>query len=261
MAAMILVASYGSQACAQAEEKSSLDTQCDARSTGLMQDVKCYVTAPAHWDRKDWAWFGGTLVAIGAAHHYDSDVRNHFVEENGTTVAKSSDLEDAIPALAVFTGTWVFANLKHDSQGQDEAYAMLESAGFSVTTSYLLKFAAGRERPDVTSDPNDWRSGGDSFPSMHASAAFAIGTVLAESGGEKYRWVRRVLGYGMAGYTGYARLKHNAHWLSDTVAGAGLGISTAHFVMNRQYSHASSGQVMVVPLEHGVMLTYNAVLN
>ena len=68
---------------------------------------------------------------------------------------------------------------------------------------------------------------------MHASAAFAIGTVFAESGGEEHRWLRRTLGYGIAGATAYARLNDNVHWFSDVVAGAAIGISTAHFVMNR----------------------------
>src|SRR5258708_23520138 len=76
---------------------------------------------------------------------------------------------------------------------------MLEAAGFSAVTTEALKFAAGRARPNETTRVDDWRTGGSSFPSLHVSAAFAIGTVLAESGGDEYRWVRRTLGYGMAG--------------------------------------------------------------
>ena len=38
---------------------------------------------------------------------------------------------------------------------------------------------------------------GDSFPSMHVSTTFAVGTVLAESGGDNYRWLRRGIGYGL----------------------------------------------------------------
>jgi hypothetical protein len=84
--------------------------------------------------------------------------------------------------------------------------------------------------------------------------------VLAESGNDKYRWLRRFLGYGMAGYTGYARLKHNAHWLSDTVAGAGIGMSTAHFVMDRHNGYARVGQLMWIPLNGGAMVSYSVVL-
>ncbi len=46
--------------------------------------------------------------------------------------------------------------------------------------------------------------------------------------------IRRVLGYGVAAGTAYQRIKHDAHWFSDTVAGAGLGVATARFVMQRR---------------------------
>ena len=58
--------------------------------------------------------------------------------------------------------------------------------------------------------------------------------MFAESGSDDYRWLRRFIGYGAAGATGYLRLHDNAHWLSDVVAGAALGIATAHFSMNRR---------------------------
>jgi membrane-associated phospholipid phosphatase len=132
---------------------------------------------------------------------------------------------------------------------------MLEAAGLSTATSYVLRYAAGRERPDVTSDPDQWRTGGNSFPSNHVTVAFAIGTVLAESGNDRYRWVRRFLGYGMAAYTGYARLDHNAHWLSDTVAGAALGIATGRFVTHRADERARPYAFGVQPMQHGAMLT------
>jgi membrane-associated phospholipid phosphatase len=136
---------------------------------------------------------------------------------------------------------------------------MFEAVGFSSVTTYLLKYAGGRERPNATSDPDQWRVGGASFPSGHTTAAFAIGTVFAESGNDRYRWIRRILGYGMAGYTGYARLEHNAHWLSDTVAGAAIGMSTAHFVMNRHDS-PSTGVLSWVPLDRGLMVSYSVIL-
>jgi membrane-associated phospholipid phosphatase len=116
-------------------------------------------------------------------------------------------------------------------------------------------------RPEETSDPDRWREGGDSFPSLHTTAAFAIGTVLAESGNDKYRWTRRCLGYGVvAGHTAYERLDHNAHWLSDTVAGAAIGTATAHFVMNRANGSGRGTALSLVPVEGGVMLTYSATL-
>jgi membrane-associated phospholipid phosphatase len=229
---------------------------------GLGADIKAYYTAPLHWDAGEWAWFGGALLAIGASHHYDTQVRTHFTKDlaPGQTI-NSNDLQDALPSVAVFLATWGYAGLVRDSNGLQESWAMIEAAGLGTVTGYGFKYIIRREGPDQTSDPNQWfKSGGNSFPSVHATASFAIGTVLAESGNDEYRWLRRVVGYGLGVGTSYLRLKHNAHWLSDTVAGAALGISTAHFTMNHTYrSNATSG-FAVVPVEGGAMLTYRVEL-
>ena len=62
-----------------------------------------------------------------------------------------------------------------------------------------------------------------------------------------YRWFPRALDYGIAAYTGYKRLHDNQHWLSDTVAGAALGISTARFTLNRRQARVSDLEVSVGP--------------
>lgn len=225
---------------------------------GLFSDIKLYFTAPLRWDRDDWALFGGALVAIGAAHHYDGQVRTHFIRTQGTSAPTSSkDLEDALPTAAVVAATWGYATLISDSSGEREGETMVEAAVLSSITAFALKYATARVRPDQTSDPNEWRkSGGDAFPSWHATAAFAVGTVLAESGNDDYRWVRRFLGYGLGAATGYQRLKHQAHWLSDTVAGAALGAASAGFVMSRAQLREQAGGLALVPIERGAMLTY-----
>ena len=82
--------------------------------------------------------------------------------------------------------------------------------------------------------------------------------MLAESGNDEYRWLRRVLGYGAAGFTVYERLKHNAHWLSDTVAGAALGTATARFAMNRSDGAKQGANITVSPLYHGLMFNFVA---
>lgn len=234
---------------------------CMAESLGpadVWTDAKLYFTAPIRWDTADWLYFGGTLAAIGAAHQYDGNVRRHFAGPNAPLDGKDKNsVRDAIPAAAVTVGTWVFASLIDDSAGRTEAYTMLEAAGFSAITTTGLKYAAGRSRPNQTTRVDDWRSGGSSFPSLHTSAAFAIGTVLAESGGEDYRWARRVLGYGMAGATAYIRLHDNSHWLSDTVAGAAIGIATARFTLNRREARAHKWDVSIGPAEgHGVSFSF-----
>lgn len=227
-------------------------------NTGLASDIKLYFTAPLRWDARDWTWFAGALAATGAAHHYDTQVRTHFVRnlKPGQTI-NSKDVQDGLPTLGVLGLTWLYAGLVDDSNGHREAWAMLEAAGLGGVTAYALKYIVARQGPDRTSNPNQWfKSGGNSFPSFHATAAFAVGTVLAESGNDEYRWLRRLLGYGLGAATSYERLKHNAHWLSDTVAGAALGAASANFTMKRTYPNHEEAGLSVVPVQGGAMLTY-----
>jgi membrane-associated phospholipid phosphatase len=249
-AVIVLLAGVAPASGARADQTFDLKT--------AFEDTKQYFTAPLRWDREDWLFFGGALAAIAAAHEGDQRVREHFATGSKATLNGGEDknsLRDAAPTLAMLAGTGLYAAFIHDADGYRETWSLLEAGVFSSATAEILALAAGRERPDGTTSPNQWRQGGDSFPSLHASAAFAVGMVFAESGNDDYRWLRRVIGYGIAAGTGYVRVKDNVHWLSDTVAGAALGIATARFVLNRQGA-APLAALQFQPAKDGWMLSY-----
>lgn len=232
-------------------------------SSTVWGDTKAYFTGPLHWDSRDWLLAGSAAALIGISHSFDGTVRRHFAT-GSRAVMDGKDphsLRDAVPAAAIVAGTFAYAWWIDDERGAGETFSMLEAAGLSAVSTEVLKFAAGRKRPNETANANDWRNSGSSFPSLHSSAAFAIGTVFAESGSDDYRWIRRFIGYGMAGATAYVRMKDNVHWLSDTIAGAAIGIATARFVLNRRGSSSSAGQWSVSPGDRGgLMLSYNVPL-
>ncbi|HXI49296.1 MAG TPA: phosphatase PAP2 family protein [Steroidobacteraceae bacterium] len=223
-----------------------------------LEDTKLYFTAPLRWDSQDWLFFGGALLAVGASHEFDGRVRTHFATPADSQLngKDRNAVRDALPAVALIAGTGLYAGFLGDSDGYRETWSLLEAGVFSTVSSEVLTLAGGRERPDATSSPNQWRQGGDSFPSVHASAAFAIGTVFAESGNDEYRWIRRIIGYGVAAGTSYIRVRDNDHWLSDTVAGSAIGIATARFVLNRQ-DHAQQASLQFQPLKDGWQIAYS----
>ena len=79
-----------------------------------------------------------------------------------------------------------------------------------------LKYTVRRERPDGSSRT--------SFPSGHAARAFMTATMLHKEYGETVSPWLSVAGYGAAAATGLLRVKENNHWMSDILAGAGIGI-------------------------------------
>jgi membrane-associated phospholipid phosphatase len=227
---------------------------------GALQDIRLYYTAPIRWDEADWLAIAGTLAMVEATHSVDSRVRAHFAAASGALNGGKdvNSLRDAAPTFAIIAGTFAGAEFWNEHEGYRETWALVEAGALGSATAEAMSLAAGRERPDATASPNQWGRGGDSFPSLHVTDAFAVGTVFAESGSDGYRWLRRVIGYGIAAGTTYERLHENVHWLSDTAAGAALGVATARFVLNRRDKSDSSSESAwrIVPTSSGWQLAY-----
>ena len=239
---------------------------CEAQAVQpreALEDAKLYFTAPLRWDGRDWLEFGGTLVAIGVVHEFDDDVRDHFAGADAPLDGEDpNNLDDALPAAVMLAGTWLLAGIVDEPGAWREVGSMIEATAFTAVSTEILKLSFGRQRPNETTDPDQWFESGDSFPSRHVGVAFAIGAVLAESGDDRYRWLRRFLGYGLAGATAYLRMDHNQHWASDVAAGAALGLSTARFVMNRREVSPDKTVFAIAPGEQGgVMLTFQMPLH
>ncbi|WP_194831427.1 phosphatase PAP2 family protein [Prolixibacter sp. NT017] len=68
-----------------------------------------------------------------------------------------------------------------------------------------------------------------SFPSGHTAQAFLSATFLAKEYGHISPWIS-VAGYATATGVGVLRMMNNKHWISDVLAGAGVGILSVEFV-------------------------------
>jgi membrane-associated phospholipid phosphatase len=69
----------------------------------------------------------------------------------------------------------------------------------------------------------------DSFPSAHTSSAFTNATVLYQEFKDSSPMLA-YSGYGFATATGALRIMNNAHWLSDILAGAGIGMLVSNVI-------------------------------
>lgn len=98
-------------------------------------------------------------------------------------------------------------NAKLAILGADLARAQI----VAQATTQGIKYMAGRTRPDGTER---------SFPSGHASSAFATATVLQRHFG----WKVGIPAYALASYVGASRMDANKHYFSDIAVGAALGI-------------------------------------
>ncbi len=242
---LLLIAACPMLMAQRAQAKSAAD---------YWQDTSDYFTAPLHWEPEDWGTAGGVVLGIAAAYSIDGRVHRHFAPDDPAGTGGHGG-RDALPLAAMFAGTFAVGALGDDrfiGTGLD----MGEAVALSFVSVQALKFAFGRERPYQTDSKDRFGKGGSSFPSGHVTAAFAAAQVLTdEIPADQWGW--RVLVYGLAGTTAYARMHSNAHWLSDTVAGAALGIASGRFVANRSANRTTQVSMSLAPMDHGALVAFS----
>ncbi len=113
----------------------------------------------------------------------------------------------AATAAALFAAGRVSRDGRFRAATYDAAQAFLVNAAWTGA----LKYAVRRERPDASSRL--------SFPSGHASNAFAWATVAERHYGPRVG----VPAFALASLVGFSRLEKNVHHLSDVLAGGALG--------------------------------------
>ncbi len=145
-----------------------------------------------------------------------------------------------------------FRNENVTSMGREA----IEASVFSGILVSVAKAGFGRQRPVAADDETVFRPGSSnrSFPSGHATEAFTVASVVAaRSSG----WVVPLLAYTCASVVAFDRVNDRAHFPSDVVAGAVLGISVGRFVVHRHDPRPERPprlEMQIVPVPHGVGL-------
>ena len=97
-------------------------------------------------------------------------------------------------------------------------------------------------------------SGYTSFPSGHTAQAFMGATFFYKEFGKAHPWASAGM-FMMAGGVGAFRILNNRHWISDVLAGAGIGILATEFSYLTQSKHHKQRklqpEVVLPSYEHG----------
>ncbi|RYZ84416.1 MAG: phosphatase PAP2 family protein [Moraxellaceae bacterium] len=107
---------------------------------------------------------------------------------------------------------------KHDIRRQIGLAAA--SGALASGIMWPLKKITEVERPN--GKPHAW-------PSGHTTYAFTIATMVSREFRGKSKWIG-IGCYTVAGATGVMRILNDAHWASDVLAGAGVGILSTNLV-------------------------------
>jgi hypothetical protein len=217
-----------------------------------IKDVEDLATAPVHWKVSQWTRFGEGVALVGATMALDKPILD-AVQRNRTS-ASDRYFKDVTHlgggysqdvAIALLLGGIVARNERLRETGFD---ALESSAWAAGVVTPIIKEAVGRARPVQERGTYDFRpfGGSQSFPSGHATNAFALATAIAaHSDG----YVIPTIAYTLATSVAIARVNDRVHFPSDVVAGALIGRAVAKSITSR---HRALKHVMIVPSRNGV---------
>lgn len=202
-----------------------------------VNDAKSLATAPLRWDRHQWERFGeGTaaVVALYATDRATSDrVQQHrssFSNDFAKTVTPfGGGRALQLSVLMIGAGAALHDATVRDA-GRDSFESELLAAGI-VTP--LLKLAFGRARPiqnEGSHSFHPFKKNYDSFPSGHATNAFAFATAVA---GHYDGWIVPTIVYTLASGVAASRVNDHVHFPSDVLAGALIGHAVAKGILAR----------------------------
>ena len=180
---------------------------------------------------------GGTAALIASdpytAPAFHNTARLHEYNRDLSAISTGTFIA-AVPAAIYGMGL-----ITKNSYAKDTALL----AGEAVVDGFLLdlpfKAISGRKQPIDYTGPGPYSdsffhgshspAGSGGFYSMHAFAAAAVATVIAQRYG-KHRWVP-IVAYGLAGAICFSRISRSDHFPSDVFFGGAMGIVIARFAV------------------------------
>lgn len=161
------------------------------------------------------------LITSGTAIHLSANAKYNFQDWMQDHLAYSGDVDDYLqfaPLVAVYSFNAV--GIKGKNNFGNRTAIVLKSFLLNDLIVNNLKNRTKTERPNGRMR---------SFPSGHTSFAFAMAHFMHKEYGEQSIWYS-IGAYSCATTVGLMRVAKNAHWISDVVAGAGIGMLSTELV-------------------------------
>jgi len=216
-----------------------------------------FVEQPLKWDADDWLKLGllsGATVVV--ALKADQPVRTLVLKNpgylNSIPIQTGYYWGVGYPTAVLAAGFGLDGWLGNCTSSKKIAFEIVQATAYAELVKSIFTLSVGRARPFLNKGPGVFKPfttsilDGDyqSFPGGHATAAFALSTVLADNTSSI---PLKILAYVPAGLTMVARSYDDMHWTSDLVFGAAIGYFVASWVVDRHkpkkksWVHITSG--------------------
>lgn len=157
------------------------------------------------------------------------------------SLSQFGDLAGKLVPNAIYVIGQSLAGYSGDELGYSRAIGMIKATAYSSGVTTVLKYTIREPRPGTSPDRN-------SFPSGHATSAFAFGGYIYEEHG----WKWGVPALALASFVGVSRINDNRHYLHDVFAGMTIGlmygVSISKIDQAKRLAGEKDAGISIVPL-------------
>jgi membrane-associated phospholipid phosphatase len=203
----------------------------------ILRDQRAIWTSPFHLGRGDAKWLAPLGVSTLALIATDQETGELSDSRRRISVSKNVSMAGSIYSTGGLAAAFYLAgratgNARARETGLLGGEALIDSA----IVSTALKTISQRPRPTVDGAHAEFFDGGHSFPSGHATSAWALATVIAH----EYHDQRAVQigAYGLAAAVSVSRYTGRNHFLSDILVGGVIGYGIGRYVYKTHHDPA-----------------------
>ena len=153
------------------------------------------------------------------------------LDQNGIWARKyQTGLENAVIATELAAALW----LGNDDPLGHTFWQTIDASAISGIGATLLKYGFSRARPNQGGNPSLWFKGRccESFPSGEVTLQASFVTPLIVNYAKENPWIWSLALLPV--YDAVARLKSQAHWQTDVIAGGLLGAGIGYWATTRE---------------------------
>src|SRR5713226_715435 len=205
----------------------------------FLDDQRGIWTSPTRLRFSDTEWLvplGGITAGLFAT---DRDFSKHLSQSPSTMSHYKTLSNGGVAALIGGAGgMWLLGHAKHNEHWSETGFLAGEAALNSLVVVEGIKYSLRRERPFGAGSGSFFQSGGTSFPSEHAAAAWSVAGVIAH---EYPGPLTKIMAYGLASLVSVSRVKARQHFPSDVLVGSVIGNLVAQNIYSRHHETELGG--------------------
>jgi membrane-associated phospholipid phosphatase len=200
----------------------------------FLDDQRTIWTSPVRFRFSDTEWLVPLSGLTAGLFVTDRDFSKHL-SQNPTTISHYKTLSNVDVAALVggAGGMWLLGHAKQNEHWSETGFLAGEAALNSLVVVEGMKYSLRRERPfQGDGSGSFFHSGGTSFPSEHAAAAWSVASVIAHEYPGPFT---KIMAYGLASLVSVSRVKARQHFPSDVLVGSVMGNLIAQNIYSRHH--------------------------